>query len=113
MGSPRSGDGSGSAVDFTYKLPFAFTGKIEKVAVELKMTMKKTSKTRRRATDVAAAGLSSSPAVGEAKRKARTVRTQVPKDAALALARLKTGNRRFVAGKLAPRAMRRRRGAPT
>lgn len=27
---------SGSAVDFTYKLPFAFTGKIEKVDVELK-----------------------------------------------------------------------------
>ena len=27
---------TGSAVDFTYKLPFAFTGKIEKVAVELK-----------------------------------------------------------------------------
>lgn len=26
---------SGSAVDFTYKLPFAFTGKIEKVVVEL------------------------------------------------------------------------------
>jgi arylsulfatase A-like enzyme len=26
----------GSAVDFTYKLPFAFTGKIEKVTVELK-----------------------------------------------------------------------------
>jgi arylsulfatase len=25
----------GSAVDFTYKLPFAFTGKIEKVTVEL------------------------------------------------------------------------------
>ena len=67
------------------------------------MTMKKTSKTRRGATDVAAAGLSSSPAVGEAKRKARTVRTQVPKDAALALARLKTGNRRFVSGKLRTR----------
>jgi hypothetical protein len=27
---------SGSAVDFTYKLPFAFTGTIEKVTVELK-----------------------------------------------------------------------------
>ena len=27
---------TGSAVDFTYKLPFAFTGKIEKVTVELK-----------------------------------------------------------------------------
>ena len=26
----------GSPVDFTYKLPFAFTGKIEKVTVELK-----------------------------------------------------------------------------
>jgi hypothetical protein len=26
----------GSAVDFTYELPFAFTGKIEKVTVELK-----------------------------------------------------------------------------
>jgi arylsulfatase len=26
----------GSAVDFTYKLPFQFTGKIEKVTVELK-----------------------------------------------------------------------------
>ena len=26
----------GSAVDFTYKLPFKFTGKIEKVLVELK-----------------------------------------------------------------------------
>ena len=26
----------GSAVDFTYKLPFAFTGKIEKVTYELK-----------------------------------------------------------------------------
>ena len=26
----------GSAVDFTYKLPFAFTGKIEKVTVELR-----------------------------------------------------------------------------
>ena len=26
----------GSAVDFTYKLPFTFTGKIEKVTVELK-----------------------------------------------------------------------------
>jgi hypothetical protein len=28
--------GSGSAVDFTYKLPFTFTGKIEKVTIELK-----------------------------------------------------------------------------
>jgi arylsulfatase len=27
---------SGSAVDFTYKLPFKFTGKIDKVMVELK-----------------------------------------------------------------------------
>jgi hypothetical protein len=27
---------SGSAVDFTYKLPFKFTGKLEKVTVELK-----------------------------------------------------------------------------
>jgi hypothetical protein len=27
---------TGSAVDFTYRLPFAFTGKIRKVAVELK-----------------------------------------------------------------------------
>ncbi len=27
---------TGSAVDFTYKLPFKFTGKIEKVTVELK-----------------------------------------------------------------------------
>ena len=27
---------SGSAVDFTYKLPFAFTGKIEKVTIDLK-----------------------------------------------------------------------------
>ncbi len=27
---------TGSAVDFTYKLPFAFTGKIEKVVIELK-----------------------------------------------------------------------------
>ncbi len=26
----------GSAVDFTYKLPFAFTGKIEKVTIDLK-----------------------------------------------------------------------------
>jgi hypothetical protein len=26
----------GSAVDFTYKLPFKFTGKIEKVTIELK-----------------------------------------------------------------------------
>ena len=26
----------GSAVDFTYTLPFKFTGKIEKVTVELK-----------------------------------------------------------------------------
>lgn len=26
----------GSAVDFTYKLPFAFTGVIEKVTVDLK-----------------------------------------------------------------------------
>ncbi len=26
----------GSAVDFSYKLPFSFTGKIEKVTVELK-----------------------------------------------------------------------------
>ena len=26
----------GSPVDFTYKLPFAFTGTIEKVTVELK-----------------------------------------------------------------------------
>jgi arylsulfatase len=26
----------GSAVDFTYELPFEFTGKIEKVTVELK-----------------------------------------------------------------------------
>jgi hypothetical protein len=26
----------GSAVDFTYKLPFKFTGKIDKVTVELK-----------------------------------------------------------------------------
>jgi arylsulfatase len=25
----------GSAVDFTYKLPFTFTGKIEKVTVDL------------------------------------------------------------------------------
>jgi arylsulfatase len=30
------GEDVGSAVDFTYKLPFAFTGKIEKVTVELK-----------------------------------------------------------------------------
>jgi len=30
------GTDTGSAVDFTYKLPFAFTGKIEKVTVELK-----------------------------------------------------------------------------
>ena len=29
------GQDVGSAVDFTYKLPFAFTGKIDKVAVEL------------------------------------------------------------------------------
>ena len=27
---------TGSAVDFTYKLPFAFTGKIGKVTIELK-----------------------------------------------------------------------------
>jgi hypothetical protein len=27
---------TGSAVDFTYALPFAFTGKVEKVTVELK-----------------------------------------------------------------------------
>ena len=27
---------TGSAVDFTYKLPFAFTGKIEKVTFRLK-----------------------------------------------------------------------------
>jgi len=26
----------GSPIDFTYKLPFAFTGKIEKVTIELK-----------------------------------------------------------------------------
>jgi arylsulfatase len=26
----------GSPVDFTYEMPFAFTGKIEKIAVELK-----------------------------------------------------------------------------
>ncbi len=26
----------GSAVDFTYKLPFAFTGKIDKVTIDLK-----------------------------------------------------------------------------
>jgi arylsulfatase len=26
----------GSAVDFTYKLPFTFTGKIDKVTIELK-----------------------------------------------------------------------------
>jgi len=26
----------GSAVDFTYKLPFKFTGKIEKVTIDLK-----------------------------------------------------------------------------
>jgi arylsulfatase len=26
----------GSPVDFTYQLPFAFTGKIEKVTIELK-----------------------------------------------------------------------------
>ena len=30
------GTDSGSAIDFTYKLPFTFTGKIEKVTVELK-----------------------------------------------------------------------------
>ncbi len=30
------GEDVGSAVDFTYKLPFKFTGKIEKVTVELK-----------------------------------------------------------------------------
>lgn len=27
--------GGGSAVDFTYTLPFAFTGKIEKVTIDL------------------------------------------------------------------------------
>ena len=64
------------------------------------MTMKKNSKTRRGATDRVAAGLSSSPATGGAKRNARTVRMPPPKDAAVALARLRTGNRRFVAGKL-------------
>jgi hypothetical protein len=30
------GQDVGSAVDFTYKMPFVFTGKIEKVTVELK-----------------------------------------------------------------------------
>ena len=30
------GEDTGSAVDFTYKLPFKFTGKIDKVTVELK-----------------------------------------------------------------------------
>ena len=30
------GEDVGSAVDFTYKLPFKFTGKIDKVTVELK-----------------------------------------------------------------------------
>jgi len=30
------GEDVGSAVDFAYKLPFKFTGKIEKVTVELK-----------------------------------------------------------------------------
>jgi hypothetical protein len=30
------GEDVGSPVDFTYKLPFAFTGKIEKVTIELK-----------------------------------------------------------------------------
>ena len=30
------GEDVGSAVDFTYKLPFKFTGKIEKVTFELK-----------------------------------------------------------------------------
>jgi arylsulfatase len=30
------GTDNGSAVDFTYKLPFTFTGEIEKVTVELK-----------------------------------------------------------------------------
>ena len=27
---------TGSAVDFTYKLPFAFTGRIDKVTIDLK-----------------------------------------------------------------------------
>jgi arylsulfatase len=30
------GTDAGSAVDFTYELPFTFTGEIEKVTVELK-----------------------------------------------------------------------------
>jgi arylsulfatase len=30
------GTDTGSAIDFSYKLPFHFTGKIEKVVVELK-----------------------------------------------------------------------------
>ena len=30
------GEDVGSAVDFTYKLPFKFTGKIEKVTIDLK-----------------------------------------------------------------------------
>ena len=40
----------GSPVDFTYKLPFAFTGKIDKVAIELKTqtTGAKVGKTRRK-----------------------------------------------------------------
>jgi hypothetical protein len=28
---------TGSPIDFTYQLPFAFTGKIDKVTVELKV----------------------------------------------------------------------------
>jgi len=30
------GRDAGSPIDFTYKLPFEFTGKIEKVTIELK-----------------------------------------------------------------------------
>jgi carbonic anhydrase len=63
------------------------------------MTMKKTSKTRTRAAETVA-GLPVSTAVARAKRAAPPPRAQLPKDAALALARLKTGNRRFVFGKL-------------
>jgi arylsulfatase len=48
---------NGSPVDFTYKMPFAFTGKIEKVTIELKPEVAKAPRAgrRRRAAPEAAA----------------------------------------------------------
>jgi carbonic anhydrase len=61
----------------------------------------KISATRRPgAADTAQAGLPRSPAAATAKRPAPSAHGRPPEDAEKALARLKTGNRRFVSGKL-------------